>query len=141
MILSRIVAVIGFSLFLIPHLAGQQEAIIPPGSPVPESQVIALETMSPDSAGAILQIPNVFSPNGDQVNDYFEVSTDGVTVYEFSVFTRSGTRIYHSLSPRIFWDGKSVEGKELKEGTYYYIIEEEGGSNPFETAGFMYLFR
>ncbi len=141
MILSRIVAVIGFSFFLIPHLAGQQEEFITPGSPVPEDRVIALETMSVDSAGAILQIPNVFSPNGDQVNDYFEVSTDGVTVYEFSVFTRGGTRIYHSLSPRIFWDGKSVGGKELKEGTYYYIIEEQGGSDPFEKAGFMYLFR
>jgi gliding motility-associated-like protein len=141
MILSRIVAVLGFSVFLIPQLAGQQEEVPTPGSPVPESQVIALETMSADSAGATLQIPNVFSPNGDQVNDYFEVSTDGVTVYEFSVFTRSGIRIYHSLSPRIFWDGKSVGGKELKEGTYYYIIEEQGGANPFETAGFMYLFR
>lgn len=141
MILSRIVAVIGFSVFLIPHLAGQQEEVPTPVSPVPDIQVIALETMSADSAGAQLKIPNVFSPNGDQVNDYFEVSTDGITVYEFSVFTRSGTRIYHSLSPRIFWDGKSVGGKELKEGTYYYVIEEQGGSSPFETAGFMYLYR
>jgi len=83
----------------------------------------------------------VFSPNGDQINDYFEVDTDGTTIYEFSIFTRAGTRIYHSLSPRIFWDGNSLDGKELKEGIYYYVIEEEGGTSPFDKAGFMYLFR
>ena len=97
--------------------------------------------MESDSAGAILQVPNVFSPNGDQVNDFFEVSTDGTTVYEFSVFTRTGTRIYHSHSPNYSWDGKSIDGIELKEGTYYYVIEEQGVAIPFEKAGFMYLYR
>jgi gliding motility-associated-like protein len=141
MILARSVVVICLSVLLIPNLAGQQAESLPDPVPLSDPQSIALETMAADSAGAILEIPNVFSPNHDQVNDYFEVSTDGTTVYEFSVFTRSGTRIYHSLSPRIFWDGKSLDGIDLREGTYYYIIEEQGGSNPFEKAGFIYLYR
>ncbi|TFH28382.1 MAG: gliding motility-associated C-terminal domain-containing protein [Bacteroidia bacterium] len=139
--LARIVAVFCLSILLIPHLAGQQEKAATPGLPISEVQPLALETMAADSAGAVLQIPNVFSPNGDQLNDYFVVTTDGTTVYKFSVFTRSGTRIYQSLSPSILWDGRSIDGKELKEGTYYYVIEENGGSNPFEKAGFMYLYR
>jgi gliding motility-associated-like protein len=100
-----------------------------------------MEAMAVDSVGDKLEVPNVFTPNGDQINDYFEVTTDGTTVYEFSVFTRTGTRIYYSHSPRIFWDGNSLDGKELKEGVYYYVIEEEGGSDPFEHTGFMHLFR
>ena len=141
MIVTRFLAVIIISFFLIPRLAGQQEESLNPGLPAADLSAIAMKPMASDSAGAILQIPNVFSPNGDQVNDYFEVTTDGTTVYEFTVFTRSGTRIYHSYSPRISWDGKSLDGIELKEGTYYYVIEEQGGSNPFEKAGFMYLYR
>jgi gliding motility-associated-like protein len=141
MMVSRFLAVICFSVFLIPHLSGQQEDSTNPAIIPVELSAVALEAMETDSAGAILQIPNVFSPNGDQVNDYFEVTTDGTTVYEFSVFTRSGTRIYYSHSPRISWDGKSLDGIDLKEGTYYYVIEEKGGSNPFEKAGFMYLYR
>jgi gliding motility-associated-like protein len=141
MILARVAAVFCLTVLLIPHLAGQQEEAASPGISLSEGQAIALETMAADSAGAELQIPNVFSPNGDQVNDFFEVTTDGTTVYEFSVFTRSGARIYHSLSPNILWDGRSIDGKELKEGTYYYVIEEKDGSNPFEKAGFMYLYR
>jgi len=139
--LARFVVVICLIALLIPNLAAQQEGAAPAAEPVSMSRTIALETMAADSAGAVLEIPNVFSPNNDQVNDYFEVTTDGTTVYEFTVFTRSGTRIYHSLSPSIIWDGRSIEGKELKEGTYYFVIEEQGGTNPFEKAGFIYLYR
>jgi gliding motility-associated-like protein len=104
-------------------------------------QLHMIEMMAADSVDSELDVPNVFSPNGDGNNDYFEVSTNGTTVYEFTVFTRNGSRVYHSLSPRIFWDGKSVDGEELSEGIYYYVIEEEGDSEPFEKAGFIHLFR
>lgn len=131
MTISRTIAIICLSIMLLPHLAGQQQ----------DSIVIQSEVMEVAAPGDELEVPNVFTPNGDQLNDYFEVETDGTTVYELSIFTRTGTRIYHSKSPRIFWDGNSLEGKELKTGIYYYVIEEEGGSNPFESAGFMYLYR
>jgi len=141
MIITRFIAIICLCLLLLPRLTGQQQNS--PGDilQLSDSQILEIEAMAPDSAGDVLNIPNVFSPNGDQVNDYFEVDTDGTTVYEFAIFTRTGARIYHSLSPRIFWDGNSLDGKELKEGIYYYVIEEQGGTSPFDKAGFMYLFR
>ncbi len=138
---TRSIAIICLCFLLLPRLAGQQEDSSGDILQLSDSQLLELEAMAPDSAGDVLEIPNVFTPNGDQVNDFFEVDTDGTTVYEFSVFTRTGTRIYHSQSPRIFWDGNSLDGKELKEGIYYYVIEEHGGSSPFDKAGFMYLFR
>ncbi|KAF5434997.1 C-terminal domain of CHU protein family protein [Candidatus Methanophagaceae archaeon] len=125
MTLTRSVAVICLSVLLISHLAGQQEDADADNIHLSEDQMFAIESLASDSVGGELQIPNVFTPNGDQVNDYFEVTTDGTTLYEFSVFTRTGTRIYHSLSPRILWDGRSIDGKELKEGIYYYVIEED----------------
>lgn len=141
MTFTRLIAIICLCSFLLPRLAGQQQAPPDKNVLISDSQLPLIELISVDSAGAKLEVPNVFSPNGDQINDYFEVNTDGTTVYEFSVFTRTGTRIYHSLSPRIFWDGNSLDGNELSEGVYYYVIEEKGGSNPFEAAGFMHLFR
>jgi large repetitive protein len=53
-----------------------------------------------------LMVPNVFSPNGDEVNDYFEVTTPGDYIYTFRVFTRDGLLIYASVSPLIRWDGR-----------------------------------
>ena len=138
---ARCIAIICLSSLLLPYLAGQDRDSSGSLTQLTEAQLSRFEAMAIDSVGDELDIPNVFTPNGDQVNDYFEVSTDGINVYEFSVFTRTGTRIFHSLSPRIFWDGNSLDGKELKDGIYYYVIEEQGGSSSFETAGFMYLFR
>jgi len=141
MTISRSIAIIFLCCLLLPRLAGQEGDPSADVLQLSESQLHKIEAMAVDSAGEKLEIPNVFTPNGDGTNDYFEVTTDGATVYQFSVFTRTGTRIYHSKSPRIFWDGNSLDGAELKDGIYYYVIEEEGGTSPFETAGFMYLFR
>jgi gliding motility-associated-like protein len=141
MTLTRSIATICMCILLLPQLTGQQQDPSAEDVRLTESQFISMEAMAVDSVGDKLEVPNVFTPNGDQINDYFEVTTDGTTVYEFSVFTRTGTRIYYSHSPRIFWDGNSLDGKELKEGVYYYVIEEEGGSDPFEHTGFMHLFR
>ena len=141
MTITRSIAIICLCSLLLPRLAGQEQNPSEDIVQLTESQLLKFESMAIDSVGDVLEIPNVFTPNGDQVNDYFEVTTDGVNVYEFTVFTRAGTRIYHSLSPRIFWDGNSLDGKELSDGIYYYVIEEQGGTSPFETAGFMYLFR
>ena len=141
MTISRSIVILCLCCLLLPPLYGQE------GNPsadliqLSESQPDNIEALSNDSTGSMLKIPNVFTPNGDDLNDYFEVTTDGSKVYEFSVFTRTGTRIYHSRSPRIFWDGNSLDGIELKDGIYYYVIEELGGTNTLDTAGFMYLFR
>lgn len=141
MTITRFIAIVCLCSTFIPQVAGQQTDSSQLKLQISESQLIKSHFMAVDSAGTVLEIPNVFTPNGDQVNDYFEVTTNGVNVYEFSVFTRTGTRIFHSLSPRIFWDGNSLDGQELKDGIYYYVIEEQGGGSSFETSGFMYLFR
>lgn len=138
---QQLLLIILFSCLLFPAISAQQKDPVTDSLTLSTVQIDAIRMIQADTAGGELVVPNVFTPNGDQINDYFEVTTDGVTVYELTFFTRTGTRIYHSRSPRIFWDGRSLEGKELPEGVYYYVIEEVGASEPFEKAGFIHLFR
>jgi len=85
-------------------------------------------------------IPNVFTPNGDIANDFFKVSTNGISRLVFKVFTRSGSLVYENKSCIIKWDGRNDNGTELPEGIYYYIIEDLDGV--YENAnGFVYIFR
>ncbi|MFC2080221.1 PKD domain-containing protein [Bacteroidota bacterium] len=88
-----------------------------------------------------LVVPNVFSPDGNHMNDYFEVSTPGDYSYYFKVFTPDGLLVYSSISPEIIWDGRTFGGREVPEGVYYYVIESE--ETPVETSivGFVYIFR
>ena len=88
-----------------------------------------------------LMLPNVFSPNGDEINDHFEVTTPGDYLYTFRVFTRNGLLVYASESPLISWDGRITGGREAPEGVYYFTIQST--DTPVETSqsGFLHLFR
>ncbi len=87
-----------------------------------------------------LNIPNVFSPNEDNINDFFEVKTNGINNYSFSVFTRSGTLVYKTESPTIIWDGRSLSGHKMKNGIYFYTIRPMDGGALNEAKGIVYLF-
>lgn len=77
----------------------------------------------------VLYVPNVFSPNGDQVNDYFSVTTDPLNIAsidEVLIFDRWGGIIAHSASLMsdesvILWDGETPHGQALT-GIYVYLI-------------------
>ena len=87
-----------------------------------------------------LSIPNVFSPNDDNINDFFKIDTDGISEYTFSVYTRSGTLVYKSRSPTIIWDGRSLSGQKMKNGIYFYIISRPDDVPLNEVKGIVYLF-
>lgn len=141
MTLLRLLAIAYCTLLLFPFASGQHNETLTGVSQEPAREVTMTDSSAVDSTGRQLVVPNVFTPNKDGTHDYFEVVTDGSTVYEFSVFTRTGTQVFHSSSPRIFWDGTNSEGLELAEGIYYFVIEEAGGSEPYSGTGFVYLFR
>lgn len=69
-------------------------------------------------------IPNVFSPNGDGVNDVFLVP--GIcsgTDYSLQIFDRWGLTIYNTTLRNDNWDGKTSLGDEAPMGTYFIIIK------------------
>lgn len=69
-----------------------------------------------------IKIPTSFSPNGDGVNDHWEIKN--IANYpgsRVSVYNRYGTAIYKSTNYTAPWDG-THNGKVLPVGTYYYVI-------------------
>lgn len=90
-----------------------------------------------------LFIPNVFSPNGNAVNDEFEIIAIGYTNYELTIFDRWGIEVFHSNSSTLHWNGRmNNTGKECTDGTYYYILrvnDQAGLTKRF--TGFLTLIR
>src|SRR5690606_1218478 len=85
-----------------------------------------------------LEVPNVFTPNGDGINDRFEIR--GLTAYpenRLIIFHRWGTEVMHTTSYRNDWDGAN-----LSEGTYYYVLELRTPNGRRQTfKGFITLVR
>jgi gliding motility-associated-like protein len=87
-----------------------------------------------------LKAPNVFTPNGDGINDYFEPKVNGVDDYTLSIFNRYGEIVFEITCKRPVWDGRTPDGVELNNGIYYYILKNNQDEGKILT-GFVYLFR
>lgn len=67
-------------------------------------------------------IPNAFSPNGDGINDKWNIKAlTSYSNYELSVFNRYGQIVFTTKDYSKPWDG-TYNGKPLPVGTYYYLI-------------------
>ena len=79
-----------------------------------------------------LRIPNVFTPNGDGVNDIWEiVNIDMFPEAEVYVFNRWGQLLFTSKGYTEPWDG-SYRGHFVPAGTYMYIIDLFNDDDPYE---------
>jgi gliding motility-associated-like protein len=82
-----------------------------------------------------LVVPNVFSPNGDGINDVWEIlGTENYEEVYVLVYDRSGQKVLESVNynPLRFWDG-SNRGKPLPVSTYYYVITVDRNSSTEKT--------
>lgn len=75
-----------------------------------------------------IAVPNVFTPNGDGMNDYFEVRQTGVKSINMLIFNRWGELIFKSDDLSKTWDGNN-NGVQMPEGVYYYLIQVTDFSN------------
>lgn len=68
------------------------------------------------------ELPNIFTPNGDNVNDfYIPVKNKYVRSVNFVMYNRWGEVIYENTNPSLGWDGKSKQMKQfVPDGTYFY---------------------
>ncbi len=73
-----------------------------------------------------IYVPNIFSPNGDGVNDTFDIGSYGRSldfINEFKVYDRYGNSVYdYHLNNQSMWDG-TFRGDAVAEGVYYYKLE------------------
>jgi len=85
-----------------------------------------------------LKVPNVFTPNGDGVNDYFTIRglAKGSSL---SVYNRLGIEVFKSDSYEQNWDGKDMADKDLDVGTYWFVLLPSDMEEVVK--GFVYLKR
>jgi gliding motility-associated-like protein len=77
-----------------------------------------------------IDIPNAFSPNGDGINDYWEISAlIAFPASVTTVYSRNGQRVFQSIGYAKPWDG-TYANTRLPAGTYYYIIDLKTGQPP-----------
>jgi gliding motility-associated-like protein len=75
-------------------------------------------------------IPDLFTPNGDGINDFWELRfLQVINGYSLQIYSRGGLEVFRTENYMNDWDGKHYKtGKTLPEGTYYYVIRLADGT-------------
>ena len=87
-------------------------------------------------------IPNVFTPNGDGINDVFHVTAASMKEYTISIFNRWGQLVFTANDPAIDWAGRSNAGVEESDGAYFYVLNATSYSGQvYKLKGYVQLIR
>ena len=91
-------------------------------------------------------IPEGFSPNNDNINDFFEIDhlLNVYLDFELKIFSRFGNLIYKGTHKDGFWDGISNEGITFKHqlvptGVYFYVLHLNDPQYPNQFIGNVYI--
>jgi gliding motility-associated-like protein len=90
---------------------------------------------------ATCEIPTIFTPNNDGINDEFIIpclSTDKYPQNEVSIFNQWGDEVFRQSKYQNDWYG-TYKGEEIPTGTYFWVIDLGDGTTP--TSGFLILER
>lgn len=89
----------------------------------------------------LIEIPNVFTPNGDFSNDVFFIHSENLKSLSGSIVNRWGNTLLEFDSIDFTWDGE-VNGQKVNEGTYFVIYKGVGFDQQiYEGQSFLQLVR
>lgn len=121
----------------------------------PGTYVVSLNAIKGECAGvssktiivevpSAIEVPNIFTPNGDKVNDEFFLKAANLQHISFTVVDRWGHVVYEIISHtgNILWDGKNQRGEDVADGVYFYKLSATGtDEQSFEKSGTITVVR
>jgi gliding motility-associated-like protein len=92
--------------------------------------VVETASISVTISESKLEMPNAFSPNDDEINDWYQAKSTSQSIVEFHayIFNRWGQKLYDWTDwtdQKAGWDGKH-NGNPVKDGVYYVYVKARG---------------
>jgi gliding motility-associated-like protein len=89
-----------------------------------------------------INIPNCFTPNGDQANELWLIKGSCIMNFECKIFNRWGEEVASFNNTNNGWDGKNKNGLPVTDGIYFYVIDITYYSEQrSKKSGYISLFR
>jgi gliding motility-associated-like protein len=91
-------------------------------------------------------VPSAFTPNGDGINDVFQVEGTGIDManFQIDIFNRWGEKVYSSIDSNQAWTGEANEGEYyVPDGVYNYHLSMNSikTGERFESKGHISIIR
>jgi gliding motility-associated-like protein len=90
-----------------------------------------------------IKVQNVFTPNGDNVNDYFMIISNTGFPLRLKIFTRAGILVFEVEGLDLVWDGTAASGQKMSPGVYFYTLESASPDpkNRYAKSGILYMYK
>jgi len=85
---------------------------------------IAASTEVCDTLLPVIYLPNIFSPNGDNINDVLYVRGQSIVSMMLIIYDRWGEKVFESTTPENGWDGR-FRGTLLEAAVFAYSLKAE----------------
>ena len=86
-------------------------------------------------------VSNVFAPDSNGKNVFFEVTEKGNNEVSLKIYTRAGVLVYSIEAVHCVWNGCSLNGQPMAAGIYHYTAEVRDSSPKISKCGFVQLYR
>lgn len=83
------------------------------------ARYLFIDDVSLKKSEMVIEIPNVFTPNNDLINDVYEVKVKNIDDWSLTIFNRWGNKIEILNSNKTSWFPYNIS-----EGVYFYVFEE-----------------
>ncbi len=73
----------------------------------------------------IFYVPNSFTPDGDEHNQFFKpIITSGIDIFNFTfqIYNRWGEMVWESMDASVGWNGQ-YNGKDAQDGVYTWVMK------------------
>lgn len=87
------------------------------------------------------EIPNVFTPNKDKINDEVDFSVYAELNPKISILNRWGIEVINLKENSLIWDGKDRQGYDVFEGIYFYRLTYDYKEEKKYKNGYIHLIR
>ena len=67
-------------------------------------------------------LPNIFTPNGDRINDVFEIKMEEKLEFQIVILNQQNQPVFKSSDTHFQWDGTMLNGQPAPSGTYLYYF-------------------
>ena len=122
--------------------AGEYEVTLIVNSGAPDFCTDSVKILIKVEIPSTLTVPNVFTPNGDGKNDFFNAKSEGLESLEAKVYNRWGKLIAEWNTIDVGWDGKNSNGSDAADGVYFYVLIAHGRDGvDYNDHGSITLFR
>lgn len=109
----------------------EENIVAVPAEKNPDPVVEEFERKEEVKADYVLNLPNIFTPNGDGSNDILSIKSENLSELNVVILDQNNRVVFSTDNPDFRWDGTTLSGVSVPSGNYVYYVTGKDTNGKF----------